>query len=180
MASFHTTRTKSGRGPLGCLIPLIAATILLAAGVTFISWFALDNGDLEPGPPTSISRPSSSSKPSAPSKHAERTPSIAAIIEVIESDGFVEFGVPESIDLGSQRQVTHRFRRDQHEISMTIYTYKSAQKVHEKLSETSDKTSALSMGNRVITLDSPARDAQAMLPVLTKKLETYQKFLDDE
>lgn len=180
MASFHTTRTKSGRGPLGCLIPLIAATILLAAGVTLISWFALDKGDLEPGPPTSFSKASSTSKPDASAHRSRRTPSIAAIIEVIESDGFVKFGVPESIDLGSQRQVTHKFRRDDHEIHLTIYSYKSAEKAREKLNVSTDKSSALSMGNRVITLESPTRDAQALIPEQIQKLKTYQKLLDDE
>src|SRR5690554_6739002 len=127
MASFHTTRTRTGRGPLGCLIPMIASTVLLAAGVTLISWFALGDADLEPTPPASIAQPG------APDERVGRTPSIPAILEVIKSDGFVEFGAPESIDLGSQRQITYKFLRDTQELHVTIYSYASARVVQEKL-----------------------------------------------
>lgn len=174
MASFHTTRNKTGRGPLGCLIPLIASTILLAAGVTFISWFALDDGDLEPEPPASIS------KKSGVTKGLERTPSIPAIVQVIETEGFARFGEPESIELGTQSQVTHKFRRENQEIHVTIYTLKSAQDVDEKLQEVRDDSSALTMGNRVVSLDAPSDNAQALLPPLADRLETYQTILNQE
>lgn len=174
MASFHTTRNKAGRGPLGCLIPLIASTILLAGGVTFISWFALEDGDMEPEAPASIS------KHSGATTGVERTPSIPAIVQVIETEGFARFGEPESIELGSQSQVTHKFRRDDQEIHVTIYTFKSAQDVDEKLHEVRDDSSALTMGNRVVALDAPSDNAQALLPPLADRLETYQKILNEE
>lgn len=169
MASFNATRTKSGRGPLGCLIPLIVSTILLAAGVTLISWFALGDADLEPSPPASITEVDA---------RAGRTPSIPAILEVIKSDGFAEFGAPESIDLGSQRQITYKFRRDAQEIHVTIYSYTSDSKVQAKLDEARQETSALRMGNRVVELDAPSQGAQALLPPVADKLKTYQDILD--
>jgi|GEM_PF-4718277 len=174
MASFHTTRTRTGRGPLGCLIPMIASTVLLAAGVTLISWFALGDADLEPTPPASIAQPH------APSAHAGRTPSIPAILEVIKSDGFVEFGVPESIDLGSQRQISYKFLRDAQEIHLTIYSYASSREAQQKVAETREHTFALRMGHRVIALTTPSKDPQALLLPVGQKLETYQRILDAE
>src|SRR5690554_4971693 len=174
MASFNTTRTKSGRGPLGCLIPLIASTILLAAGVTLISWFALDDADLEPTPPASIAR---TGTPNEPIGH---TPSIPAIVEVIKSDGFVEFGIPESIDLGSQRQISYKFLRDAQEIHLTIYSYASSREAQQKVAETREHTFALRMGHRVIALTRSSKDPQALLLPVGQKLETYQRILDAE
>lgn len=174
MASFHTTRTKSGRGPLGCLIPLIMATLLLAAGVTFISWFALDDGELEPPLPATISTPG------APDERVERTPSIDAIVEVIQSEGFVEYGIPESIDLGSQRQATHKFRRDDMQIRATIYTFKRVEQAQKKQAETPNQASATLMGNRLVLLQTDSNQGRELLAPIAAKLKTFQSLLDDK
>lgn len=174
MASFNITRTKTGRGPLGCLIPLIASTILLAAGVTLISWLALGDADLEPTPPTSIAQGD------APDARVGRTPSIPALLAVIQSDGFVEFGTPERIDLGSQRQDSYKFLRDTQQIDVTIYSYTSARAAQQKLAELRPHTSALRMGTRVVALTTPSQPPQALLSPVLKKLETYQQILDAE
>ncbi len=39
------SRQDSAKGARGCLIPLIAATIVLAIAVTLFSWFAVDGDD---------------------------------------------------------------------------------------------------------------------------------------
>lgn len=193
------SREDAAKSSLGCLIPAIAATIILALAVTLVSWLVLVDDEVDapasaetettaPAQPdrsdpsrSGADRPNSSKK-SKGSKASARSVDVSsdALLAVIESQGFAEFGRPEIIDLGSQRQVVHKFRRDREHLQVTVHSYNDASKARALRKKTRRPARAVRFGTKVVVVEPLTDDSDNLVGPLVDKLRDFHDILAED
>lgn len=185
------SRQDESRGALGCLIPLIAATVLLAIAITLISWLVV-GGDEEPkveadevkivaenDAQDSADEPAHDEALEAGPRPATDDVSSQALIEVVQSGGWVEFGQPEIIDLKSQQQVTRKFRRRDEHIAVTLHSAKSDAGLETLVDKTKPPAHAVRFDNKVVVVEPLTDGARAQVAPLADRLRKFRDLLDE-
>lgn len=186
------SRQDKDTSALGCLIPLIAATVLLAIAITLISWLVL-GGDEPPrvesdeveivaeadSQPTSSASSPSASSPGASAVSPRESVSSQALLEVVESGGWIEFGQPEVIDLKSQQQTTRKFRRRDEHIAVTIHSAKNYAGLQNILDETDPPAQAIAFDSMVVVVAPLTDGARSKVEPLADRLRKFRDLLDE-
>jgi hypothetical protein len=191
--SDSASRRDESRGGFGCLIPLIASTVILAIAVTLVSWFVLSDEDEEnqsDGDEVAVA----SDEPDVPGEPGQTAgaqdllegvstdnerASSQALLEVVRSGNWQEFGQPEVIDLGSQTRVERKFRRQDEHIKVTIHTYKSESATQTVLEETGPPARAVPFDNKVVVIEPITDGSTTMVGPLADRLRKFRELLDE-
>lgn len=191
------SREDESRSALGCLIPAIAATIAVAVAITLVSWMFLGDDEAGDGEPTGTDEAASAQASEAEEASEDARPSIdallgdvdepdhptvstQALIEVVQSGGWIAFGQPEVIDLSSQQRLTRKFRRDDEHIAVTILTHKSLSGADTVVKTTKPPAQVVSFGYRVVVVEPLTDGAKPMVTRLVGRLRKFRDLLDDQ
>jgi hypothetical protein len=185
--SDSASRRSKSKGSFGCLIPLIASTVILAIAVTLVSWFVLsDEG--EQGASGDQQVAASDDEPSVSQRAEEllegyepqkRGASSQALLEVVRSSNWQEFGQPEVIDLGSQKRVERKFRRQDEHIRITIHTYKSQSAARGVLEQTELPARSVQFDNKVVVIEPITDGSTPLVGPLAERLRKFQELFDE-
>ncbi len=187
------SRQDASQGALGCLIPLIAATVVLAIAVTLVSWLVIDDDEApQPDDENAVveratgDRDDSDLVRSAPEILDDLSPrgnegvSSQALWEVVQSGGWSEFGTAQVIDLDSQQRVTRKFRLDDEHLQVTIHSYKSANGPKTVLEETELPARALQFDNKIVVIEPLTDGAKPRVDKLAERLRKFRELLDEQ
>ncbi|QDG52793.1 hypothetical protein FIV42_19205 [Persicimonas caeni] len=186
------SRQDESRGALGCLIPLIAATVLLAIATTLISWLLLgDEEDVgsdeaevtitETDESTADEQPADDVEPREALNAPESSGvSSQAILEVVQSGGWVEFGQPEVIDLKSQQQITRKFRRHDEHIAVTIHSHKDDDGAQAVMEKTDLPARAIQFEHKVVVVEPLTAGAKPKVEQLADRLRRFRDLLGEQ
>jgi hypothetical protein len=188
--SDSASRRDESKDSFGCLIPLIASTVFLAIAVTLVSWFVLsdeqENARSGGSDATVESSPTTGPKELLDGMSDDDAASSQALLEVVRSADWKEFGQPEAIDLGSKLQVARKFRRPQdgrqqdRHIQITIHTLKSEGAAQAVLEATALPARAVQFDNKVIVVEPITDATKAMVAPLADRLRTFREVLDEQ
>lgn len=177
---------EKSQSSLGCLIPLIASTVVLALAVTLVSWLVM-GGESEPGDEEVVEvedrsqtdQPESGGLLDIPAQR-DGSVSAQALLEVIRSGGWQEFGHPEVFDLGSQQRVVRKFRRNGEHIRVTLHSFKSAEKTQPALEQAELPARAVQFDNKVVVIEPITKGSTEMVDPLADRLRKFKNLLDEQ
>jgi hypothetical protein len=167
-----------------CLIPIIAALVLLAIGVTGINYLvdgeqardatATSAGEgegtddsaskVEPDPPPPASSPSDS----------EPTYSTEGILAVMTGHGWKQFGELAHYELGNRQRQTRKYRRGDAQLSVTVHSFKSDRVAQSQAETLGAASRRVRFGHKVTVLEPLNKVAEPAIPGLIERLETYR------
>ncbi|MGM0556633.1 MAG: hypothetical protein ACQEVA_09680 [Myxococcota bacterium] len=170
-----------------CLIPIIAALVLLALGITAINHFV--DGDKAPNENANANAESRSQISSAPEEAAEPKPESApdskpsysteGILAVVSGLGWTQFGELAHYELGGRQRQTRKFRKDGAQLSVTVHSFKSAPIARREAGTLGAESRRVRFGHKIVVLEALNDAAEPELPDIIERLEKYRKMVRD-
>lgn len=195
MTSYQEGDSTTPRDPgdgLGCLVPLIGLTIVLAITITLLSWFWVDLQGDEAGPADAsvvdasgddAGDASSSASATVDAMAADLAPSNVSsqvIVEVVKSIGWRSFGQPDVYDLGSQQRVARKFHRDDQKIRLIVHTYKSQDASESALDKIDPPAQAIQFGSKTVVVEPVDRDSRPAVASVADRLRQFRNLIDGQ
>lgn len=159
----------------GCLIPVIAAIIITAIGVTLLSWFWIESPSEDP--------PSDPNRPSFDIEAIEQGADDrldAAILAVVEAGGWTQSDPPRDAEIENREATTYAFRRDGVRARLTLTDRESLRQIRDAFDGDDSTFDIVEIEGRTAILETPAEDGDAA-PVrrLVERLERFRQLLEE-
>ncbi|MFW5966047.1 MAG: hypothetical protein ACOCV2_00960 [Persicimonas sp.] len=160
----------------GCLIPAIAAIVMAAISVTFLSWFWIESPSDE--------APSDPDRPHFDVEAIEEGADDrldAAILAVVEAGGWVQVDSPRDAEVEDREATTYSFRRDDARVRLTLTDRESARQIEEDAFVETDSTfRVVEIEGRAAIVETPSEEGDdALASRLAERLERFQDLLEE-
>ena len=177
-------------GARGCLIPVITAAIVVAAGVSIINWVVLDDAPdeqtvVEPPPddaptPARLAHSADELFDELSDDHDDGTISRAGLFEVVRTVGWSDYGQPEVYDLQNAQRTVRKFRRDGAQVEVTVHVQPSVEAASGQMERIEPPARAVQIGHHVVELSSLNPAGAKAIPALAAVYRKYADLLASE
>jgi hypothetical protein len=169
---------KGFRRYTSCLIPVIAAIVLLALGVTFIN-YVIDSEGSDSSTAAESDVADTTASPAAPEPvelpaHSGDRYSDDGIRALLTGLGWTQYGDLSHYELGGSIRQTRKFRKDGAKISVTIHSFKSQRRAREKAKTLGAAERRVQLDHKVVTLEPLNGSAESELPHLIDRFRAYR------